>query len=176
MISIPIFLVLLFVVTPIAYQQNLKANDPEAYAKLEEKWAEDRATAEQERIEAEIQAVLDRQAAAEEREREELEKQEALRIEKLSELPESCYGVNSVETWLYPTGQQCIDEINQRFYDWCLSEERKLTETGAAARADLCVIDIQRRLVQTCADPVLSSPEVCLMNSMQHLYSNLIPE
>ena len=66
--------------------------------------------------------------------------------------------------------------FNQRFYDWCLSEERKLTETGAAARADLCVIDIQRRLVQTCADPVLSSPEVCLMNSMQHLYSNLIPE
>jgi len=103
-------------------------------------------------------------------------KSEEQRIQQFKELPSSCDGVDSTETWLYPTGEQCMKKIEQRFYDWCLSEERKLGDKGAEARAGICVADISIRLFQTCKNPVLSSTEVCIMNSMKHLYRNLIPE
>lgn len=101
---------------------------------------------------------------------------EELQTTQMKQLPSSCDGVLTTETWLYPTADKCVEEIGQRFYDWCLSEERKISETGVESRADLCVTDIAVRLVQLCEDPVIGSQELCMMRNMQDLYQNLIPK
>lgn len=89
-------------------------------------------------------------------------------------LPVSCDGVVTTESYLYPTADQCIKDLTQGFSVWCLSEERKLSEQGAEDRAKLCMRDIALRLVELCEEPVIGSQELCLMNSMQHLYKGMI--
>jgi len=97
------------------------------------------------------------------------QKQEAASIQKLYGLPASCDGVDSIETWLYPTAEKCMKELGQGYHAWCLSE----TKGDKAKKADLCVIDVASRLVQLCEDPVLSSPEVCLMYNMKYIYQEM---
>jgi hypothetical protein len=102
------------------------------------------------------------------------EKEESVSIEKLQELPSSCYGVDSTETWLYSTGQQYIDELSDGFYDWRESEAKKeVSVEDVETRAGLCMGEIAARLDLLCEDP-FTSQEVCLMNSMQNLYRNMI--
>jgi len=50
-IGIPVFLILLFAVFPLVFQNNLSVNDPEENAKLEAEWEQDRITNEQKPIE-----------------------------------------------------------------------------------------------------------------------------
>lgn len=142
---------------------------PDEYAKQMEEIEQRKVIETQQRIE-------ERKQEAELKRQEELKQQETLRIAQMKQLPASCKGVDSTETYLYPTADKCVEEIGQRFYDWCLSEERKVAEKGAEARANLCLTDIAIRLAQLCEDPVIGSSELCMMNSMQDLYRKLIPE
>jgi len=103
-------------------------------------------------------------------------KQESIPIQKLYGLPASCDGVDSIETWLYPTAEKCMIELGQGYYAWCLSKEKKLAEKGAEARAGICMTDIKIRLLQTCKDPALGSPEVCMMITMKYIYREMISE
>ena len=85
-------------------------------------------------------------------------------------LPSSCRGVNSMELDLYPTGKQCFAALNKRVEQWCLSESN-----GHKGLADDCVRQFYTKLADLCADPVLSSVEVCLMYNLKDLYPKLIP-
>ncbi len=103
------------------------------------------------------------------------------RIEQMKELPDSCYGVNSIDTELYPTGEECLKAIGHRIYEYCLSEETKLAEKGAEARAQICQVSIVRKLIDQCKDSddqgVFSvSPDVCAMENLIYAYQNLIPK
>ena len=102
---------------------------------------------------------------------EDYKKQEATSIQKSKGLPTSCNGVDSTETWLYPTGEKCMKELGQGYHAWCLSETK-----GDKAKTDLCVIDVASRLIQLCKDPVLSSPEVCLMYNMKYIYQEMMSQ
>jgi len=105
-----------------------------------------------------------------------LKQQEAPRIQKLKELPASCDGVLTTETHLYPTADECVRKIMDRVSDWCLSEEKKIAETGAEARADICVVGFTSGLAELCEDPVTGSTELCVMRTLQDLYPKMIPE
>jgi len=107
---------------------------------------------------------------------EDYKKQETTSIQKSKGLPTACNGVDSTETWLYPTAEKCMIELGRGYYAWCLSKEKKLAEKGAEARAGICMADIKIRLSQTCKDPVLSSPEVCMMSTMKNIYQQMILE
>jgi len=107
---------------------------------------------------------------------EDYKKQGATSIQKSKGMPTSCNGVDSIETWLYPTAEKCMKELGQGYYAWCLSKEKKLAEKGAEARAGICMSDIKIRLLQTCKDPALGSPEVCMMITMKYIYREMISE
>jgi len=96
-------------------------------------------------------------------------------INPITQLPESCDDVVTTENYLYPTADKCTNEMGQIFYNWCLSEEKKISEEGAKSRAELCYAEIALRLVQTCEDPVIGSQELCMMMSMQKLSRYMIP-
>lgn len=138
-----------------------------------EKWAAqreaDEAKALQEKIvKQEKEAELNRQ--------EELAKQEELRIEQMEELPSSCDGVNSIEPGLYPTGEQCLELIDERIFAYCLSENNN-DETKAYG----CMGTVYALMDRNCKDSddqgVLSvSYEVCMMTELVFAYQNLIPK
>ncbi len=175
LIAIPVFLVLLFIVFPLSYQQDLKANNPEEYAKLEQKWADDKIKAEQEKIAAEKQEILDRQAAFKEREQDKLEKQESLRIEKLKVLPDSCYGVNSIETELYPTGEKCLELIDERIFAYCLAENNNNDDKAWGCFGQVYAL-MDRNCKGSDEQGMLSvSYEACFMYQMVSAYQKLIP-
>ena len=80
-----------------------------------------------------------------------------------TKLPASCSGVNSMELDIYPTGKQCFSALNDRVEEWCLSQSKD------------CVTQFYLKLADTCADPILSSVDVCLMYTFKELYPKLIP-
>jgi len=124
---------------------------------------------EQEKIKQEERAKLFDQ--------EKLIRENELQIEKLKQLPTSCDGVLTTESWLYPTADQCAGEIGDRFYDWCVSEAKKeVSAEDVVARAGICMAQIAMSLVELCEDPAIGSQEMCLMGTMQDLYQTLIPE
>jgi len=87
-----------------------------------------------------------------------------------SDLPESCKGVNSMKVDLYPTGEQCLEELDNGIYDWCLSQS-----DGDKVSADNCRILFYLKLNESCEVITLRSVDVCLMLSFKDLYSELIP-
>ena len=94
---------------------------------------------------------------------EEAQQQKATQIKTSTALPSSCRGVNSMELDLYPTGKQCFSALNKRVEEWCLSQSKD------------CVTQFYLKLADTCADPILSSVDVCLMYTFKELYPKLIP-
>ena len=89
--------------------------------------------------------------------------QEITQIKTSTALPDSCRGVNSMELDIYPTGKQCFSALNNRVEEWCLSQSKD------------CVTQFYLKLADTCADPILSSVDVCLMYTFKELYPKLIP-
>jgi len=77
------------------------------------------------------------------------------------QLPTSCYGVDSMELDLYPTGKQCFAALNKGVEYWCSNQKS-------------CVNQFYLKLADLCADPVLSSVEVCLMYNLKDLYPKLV--
>jgi len=152
---------------------------PEEYGEFEEKQElRERVEEGQRQLELQEEAELKLQEEAELKlqEEAELEQQEAPRIQKLEELPASCDGVLTTETNLYPTADECVRKIMDRVSDWCLSEEKKIDEAGAEARADICVAGFTSGLAELCKDPVTGSTELCVMRTLQDLYPKMIPE
>ena len=96
-------------------------------------------------------------------------------IHPTTQLPESCDGVVTTETNLYPTEDQCVNEMGQIFHNYCLSKEKKISVESAETRADDCYAEITLRLVLLCEDPVIGSQELCMMMNMQHLSRTMIP-
>lgn len=101
--------------------------------------------------------------------------QDKIDIEKLTQLPDSCYGVNSIETELYPTGEQCLELLDERIFDFCLAENND-DETKAMT----CFTQAYAIMDGHCRDSdeqgLLSiSYEVCFMSEMVYAYQNLIP-
>jgi len=90
---------------------------------------------------------------------------------KMKQLPDSCKGVNSIETELYPTGPACLSALLSRTYDMCES----LTD-GNRSQTEKCVDDFKERLAQQCANPTTGSTEVCIMYIWKELYPKMIPE
>jgi len=96
-------------------------------------------------------------------------KQKTLQKEKVvqttkqlpKQLPTSCYGVDSMELDLYPTGKQCFAALNKGVEYWCSNQKS-------------CVNQFYLKLADLCADPVLSSVEVCLMYNLKDLYPKLV--
>ena len=126
----------------------------------------------QQRVELQKQIDLQRQ---EELREEELVKQEELKIQQMKQLPESCYGVNSIETNLYPTGEECLELLDERIFDFCLAENND-DETKAMT----CFVKAYSAIDDNCRDSdnqgMLSiSYEVCFMSEMVYLYQE-IPE
>ena len=120
------------------------------------------------------QQIIEQQKAKLEKQKE-LESQKSLQAEKLRGLPVSCDGVDTTESWLYPTADQCAKDMGKGFYNWCLEKAKKeVSAEDAEARAGLCMGAISIRFGQLCADPVIGSQEFCLMNSMQDLYRRLV--
>jgi len=118
--------------------------------------------------------VLKRQEAQLERE-EDLQRRKDLEAEWARILPASCDGVGSTESRLYPTADQCAEDLGKGFYNWCLEEAKKeVSANDVVTRAGLCMGEIAIRFDQLCEDPVIGSQEFCLMNSMQDLYLRLV--
>jgi len=150
---------------------------PEEYGEFEEKQElRERVEEGQRQLELQEEAELKLQEEAELELQEGLKQQEAPPIQKLKELPASCDGVLTTETSLYPTADECVRKIMDRVSDWCLSEEKKIAETGAEARADICVVGFTSGLAELCEDPVTGSTELCVMRTLQDLYPKMIPE
>jgi len=94
----------------------------------------------------------------------------AEQIEQMKRLPESCKGVFSMELDLYPTGEECFSALNKRVEEWCYSDS-----DGHEGLTKYCIQQFYLKLANTCEDPVLSSIEVCLMNTFQDVYPKLVP-
>lgn len=77
------------------------------------------------------------------------------------QLPTSCYGVNSMELDIYPTGKQCFAALNKGVEYWCSNQKS-------------CVNQFYLKLADLCEDPVLSSVEVCLMYNLKDMYPKLV--
>jgi len=103
------------------------------------------------------------------------QQQKATQIKTSTALPSSCSGVNSIETYLYPTGQQCINAIDDRVNEYCLSETN-----GNKVQADACVDKVYSLIDRNCQDSddqgfLSVSYEVCVMSELRFAYQNLIP-
>ncbi len=118
---------------------------------------------EQEKIVREEKAQLQRQAL--------LDRQEESRIEQMKQLPESCYGVNSIEEGLYSTSEKCLELIDERIFEFCLSENNN-DETKAYG----CMGQAYTLMDRNCSDSELSYYKVCMMSELKYVYQNLIPK
>jgi len=126
--------------------------------------------------EIELEKKQEQQKIQEQKRLEELKTQEEARIAQMTELPASCYGVASTETWLYPTGEECIKAIGDRINEYCLSETN-----GNKAQADACVTKVISLMDRNCQDSddqgfLSVSYEVCMMSELTFAYQNLIPQ
>ncbi len=158
-----------FVIANVTYHQVYSVYYPDEYAKQMEEIEQRKAIETQQRIE-------ERKQEAELTRQEELKQQEALRIAQLKELPTSCYGVNSIETYLYPTGKACIKAIDDRINEYCLSETNE-----NKAQADACVVKVYSLMDRNCQGSddqgfLSVSYEVCMMSELRFAYQNLIPK
>ena len=77
------------------------------------------------------------------------------------QLPTSCYGVDSMELDIYPTGKQCFAALNKGVEYWCSNQKS-------------CVNQFYLKLTEQCADPAIGSVEVCLMYTLKELYPKLV--
>ena len=133
--------------------------------------------AERERITEieENQKRLDDQIAVKEREQAELKKQEAERLENLKQLPVECDGVDSIETYLYPTGEECLELIDERIFAYCLDQSN-----NDEAKASVCFAQAYMLMDRNCRDSDdqgwLSYPyEVCVMMELKYAYEAMAP-
>ena len=109
------------------------------------------------------------------------ESTEEARIAQLEKLPDSCHGVDSIDTELYPTGEQCLKAIRDRIYEYCLSTDTKPTEQGSEARAQTCKSYIIQKLESQCKNSnnqgAFSTPyDVCVMVNLEWAYQTFIPK
>lgn len=88
---------------------------------------------------------------------------------KKIELPESCDGVASTETWLYPTAEQCLTSLYFVIYSPCWNNN-DLSQT----EIDACMDRIDYAIDQSCKageEGLLGIKyEVCVMHTLKELY------
>lgn len=130
---------------------------------------------EQEKIEKELelQQQVELQKQIDLQRQEELFKQEEFKIQQMKQLPESCYGVGSIETNLYSTGEECLELLDERIFDFCLVENND-DET----KAMICFVKVYSAIDGNCRGSdnlgMLSvSYEVCFMSEMVYLYQEI---
>lgn len=70
-------------------------------------------------------------------------------------LPESCKGVDSIETDLYPTGKECLAELKAKIMTFCGFDQK-------------CMDDFDNRMYNQCGDD-----KVCTMSTLQSIYQQL---
>jgi len=113
------------------------------------------------------QKIIEAVSSGEEMKQREVLKQKEKVVQTAKQLPKqlptSCYGVDSMELDIYPTGKQCFAALNKRVEEWCLSQSKD------------CVTQFYLKLADTCEDPVIGSVEVCLMYTFKEVYPKLIP-
>ena len=90
-------------------------------------------------------------------------------------IPESCRYVSSIETELYPTGEQCLEELDSGIMEYCLSQNN-----GNQEQAWGCFGKIYALIDNDCKDSeeqgfLSISYEVCFFENMVMAYEKLTP-
>ena len=90
-------------------------------------------------------------------------------VKEKIELPESCDGVASTETWLYPTAEECMTMLYFVIYSPCWNNS-DLSQT----EIDACMDRIDYAIDQSCKageEGLLGIKyEVCVMHTLKELY------
>ena len=87
-----------------------------------------------------------------------------------SELPKECDGVNSVETQLHPTGEECMKLLNEQIFVYCLSENNEDESVAQGCRAEVFM-----QMDQNCKENEQSSYNTCMMTELKQAYQNMVP-
>lgn len=100
--------------------------------------------------------------------------QDRLRIEQYQTLPKVCDGVFSIESNLYPTGEECMELIDERIFEFCLSKNNGNEDMAWGCFGKTYAL-IDDNCIDSDEDLLSVSYEVCFMNQMRFLYENIPP-